>query len=483
MDYLSTRTSGLVETASEALLSGLAPDGGLFVPDHFPHFDCKLFFNKPYEDIATTILTAFFPNFAQEKLSEMTRLYLDKFEGGNPAPLTTLGNRIFLELFHGPTASFKDLALSLLPSLMEAAYEDLGGGDRILVLVATSGDTGSAALEGFASNPAIDIAVFYPEDGVSPMQKRQMEAVKSPNTHVFAIDGNFDDAQRAVKFLLNDPASRAYAKERGWVFSSANSINIGRLIPQMVYYFSSYVSLVDQGILQDGDKLDVSVPTGNFGDILAGVYAKACGLPLGNFYCASNENRVLADFFQTATYDAKRDFIKTSSPSMDILISSNLERYLYHLAQGDADLIRQIFSDLKEKGSFAWPLDLAKDMRGSSTSQEETLHVMTTVFERHGYLLDPHTAVAYQAAEQSPNHCLVVATASPFKFPETSLAAIDPKTKELNLEEMMIRLSQLTSLPIPSRLKALLKEDGVSKKRIRVDDINHIVKEILNYES
>lgn len=483
MDYRSTRSSGQVATASAALVSGLAPDGGLFVPDHFPHFDYKDFMDKSYGEVAATILAEFFPDFPVNKIQEMTKVYQRKFVGVYPAPLTTLGSYSFLELFHGPTASFKDMALSLLPSLMEAGYRNLEKKERILVLVATSGDTGSAALEGFATQPGIDIAVFYPEHGVSEMQKRQMEAVKSPSTHVFAIDGNFDDAQRAVKFLLNDEEMRPYAQERGWVFSSANSINIGRLIPQMVYYFTSYVKLIQDGLLKDGELLDVSVPTGNFGDILAGVYAKACGLPIGNFYCASNENKVLADFFETGTYDARRTFIKTSSPSMDILVSSNLERYLYHLSGGDSDLIRKLFDDLKVGGSFTWPTNLADDMFGSSTSQEETIRGIKEVYEEHGYLIDPHTAVAYQAAKASKNHCLVVSTASPYKFPETSLKAILPEAGNLSVEEMAAKIEDLSSAPIPSRLQEVLAEDGASKRKITSDEIIDVVKEILTNES
>lgn len=431
MYYHSTRSKEKV-SGCQAILQGLAEDGGLFVPETFPTINRQSMISKSYLETASIILSAFFPQI--ENISAVLSAYSKKFKG-DIVGLQTFGDKSFLELYHGRTASFKDMALTVLPGLMAESSKQTKSQDDIFILVATSGDTGSAALEGFSEQEGIGISVFYPNAGVSPIQESQMLSAADTNAHVFAIEGNFDDAQRAVKEIFADAEVLALAQKQKVRLGSANSINIGRLVPQIVYYFYAYEQLVQQEIIQDGNLLDISVPTGNFGDILAGIYAKQMGLPIGNCICASNANDVLTDFFTTKIYTTKRDFHKTLSPSMDILISSNLERYLYLLCE-DEGTMRTLYAQLKEDGQFIWPYDFPVDLKFASKDDQETKALIKKVWDEHNYLMDPHTAIAFGTSEQAENHCVVVSTASPFKFPDAVLEALGQKSEFAPLETL-----------------------------------------------
>ncbi|MDN6526544.1 MAG: threonine synthase, partial [Tetragenococcus halophilus] len=353
--YKSTRDSENVVSASQAILQGLAVDGGLYVPTEIPEtdLDFKHLANQSYQEIAALIMQLFLPDFTQEELYEcINKAYDQKFDNQEITPLVKVGDQYYLELFHGPTLAFKDIALSILPHLMKKAAQKNNMAKEIVILTATSGDTGKSAMEGFADVKNTRIIVFYPESGVSPIQKKQMITQKGENTFVTAIKGNFDDAQRKVKELFNDAKLRSKMAENNKVFSSANSINIGRLVPQIVYYVYAYTRLVKSGQIESGEEVNFSVPTGNFGDILAGFYAKKIGLPIRRLICASNQNNVLTEFFQTGNYDRNRPFYVTSSPSMDILVSSNLERLLFYLTKEDTVKTKQLMDDLNKRGNY-----------------------------------------------------------------------------------------------------------------------------------
>jgi threonine synthase len=423
MKYHSTRNRTDFVSGPEAIIAGLAPDGGLYVPERLPAVDWRAL-PVTYRELVRHILGLFFPEFSQSALMRIVAGY-DKFASNEIVQIQEFDDYAFLELYHGPTASFKDMALSLLPGLLRESYLLTGRDKSAFIMVATSGDTGSAALEGFAGQEGTEIMVLYPDGGVSEIQQLQMEAVRDNNAHVFAIAGNFDDAQRAVKQAFVSADIRHLAANRRKDLSSANSINIGRLVPQIVYYFYAYQRLAATGRIDEGALLDVSVPTGNFGDILAAIYAKAMGLPLGNIICASNTNKVLTDFFATGRYDSRREFAKTLSPSMDILVSSNLERYLHLLCGGDSELITDCYRSLAETGYFVWPLDFPSDLRSKHKTDPETTGLIRDAFDKYKYLIDPHTAVAYGAAELATNYCLIVSTASPYKFSDAVLAALE----------------------------------------------------------
>lgn len=423
MKYHSTRSRTDFVSGPEAIIAGLAPDGGLYVPERLPAVNWRTL-PTTYRELARHILGLFFPEFSQSVLSRIIAGY-NKFDSHEIVQLRDFDDYAFLELYHGPTASFKDMALSLLPGLLRESYRLTGRGETAFIMVATSGDTGSAALEGFAGQEGTEIMVLYPDGGVSEIQQLQMEAVCDSNAHVFAIAGNFDDAQHAVKQAFVNTDIRQLAAKRSKDLSSANSINIGRLVPQIVYYFYAYQQLAAARRIDEGAILDVSVPTGNFGDILAAIYAKAMGLPLGNVICASNTNKVLTDFFASGRYDSRREFAKTISPSMDILVSSNLERYLHLLCEGDSELIAGCYRSLAESGCFDWPLDFPSDLRSKHKTDPETTALIRDAFVKYRYLIDPHTAVAYGAAELATNYCLIVSTASPYKFSDAVLAAVE----------------------------------------------------------
>lgn len=468
MAFYSTR-SGSRATASQAILWGLAADGGLFVPGRFPQVspeEIASLQKMSYTRRAALILQKYLEDFTPEQVrAAVEGAYGDgKFDCPEVAPVKKLDDHTFvLELFHGPTLAFKDMALQLLPHLVTQAARMNGEQRQVSILVATSGDTGKAALEGFKDVPGTSCTVFYPQDGVSDVQKLQMVTTGGDNTCVIGVEGNFDDAQTGVKEIFSDPAFAKQMDQRGRVLSSANSINFGRLAPQIVYYFSAYADLLAQGAIELGDKVDFCVPTGNFGNILAGYYAKNMGLPVGRLWCASNRNNVLTDFFQKGEYTAKREFFKTISPSMDILISSNLERLLYEAADRSGAQVKEWMTQLKQTGRYAiddeqleW---LQSIFKVGSATDEETKAEIKRVFAE-GYLMDTHTAVAsrvlHDAREKGEKlrPTVIVSTASPYKFTQDVLEALEGAADE-DAFACAERLEALSGMPVPPQVKEL----------------------------
>ena len=397
--YGSTRGNGEKITASMAILKGLAEDGGLFVPDSIPALDVPLkeLLGKSYQEIAYQVMSRLLTDFTEEELRNcINKAYDSKFDTPEIAPLVKKGNSYYLELFHGSTIAFKDMALSILPHLLTTAAKKNGVTNEIVILTATSGDTGKAAMAGFADVPGTRIIVFYPKDGVSPVQEKQMLTQKGENTAVVGIYGNFDDAQTGVKNIFNDKEMKEKLAGAGFQFSSANSINIGRLVPQIAYYVYAYLRLMEAGEIQENEQINVVVPTGNFGNILAAYYAKEMGIPIARFICASNENKVLYDFFRTGCYDRNRDFRLTNSHSMDILISSNLERLIYKIAGNNAEKNRNFMEQLGAEGKYEITEEMKEKLRefyGNYANEEETAQTIRQVYEETGYVLDTHTAV------------------------------------------------------------------------------------------
>ena len=476
MDYQSTRGGALRASAAEAILDGLAPDGGLYSMPTLRgiFFDWRGTLALDTRGMAAEILTALLPSFTKEEMRELVeRAYAGKFETEDLTPTVRVGDDTVLELFRGPTSAFKDVALSMLPQLMTAAREKCGVSDEILILTATSGDTGKAAMEGFCDVPGTKIIVFYPDGGVSTVQKAQMATQAGSNVCVCAVRGNFDDAQTGVKNVFAAVTERKLLEGKGVRLSSANSINIGRLAPQVVYYFRAYADLVSGGGIKAGDPVDFVVPTGNFGDILAGWFAKELGLPVGRLVCASNANNVLTDFLSTGRYDKNRPFYKTVSPSMDILVSSNLERLLF-LLSGDAALVKRLMAELKETGAYQVPDDLLqklqRDFWQGFCGDEGTKAAIGTVWREHGYLCDTHTAVAWDVARQYKAACpehnpvVILSTASPYKFPAAVLEGIgqDAGGDEFDVME---RLHGATGVPVPKNLTGL-RERAVRHKDV-----------------
>ena len=471
MLYHSTRSDFPVVDSAQAVLEGLAPDGGLYMPENLPGFDWKACLQGSSMDMSTMILSALLPDIPNmEQL--VKNAYTGKFETDDLTPTVPVGDFGVLELFRGPTSAFKDVALSMLPQLLTAAKREKGMDKDILILTATSGDTGKAALEGFKDVPGIRICVFYPYGGVSQVQRAQMVTQEGSNVAVCAVYGNFDDAQTGVKNIF----TTCRDKELPFALSSANSINIGRLAPQIMYYFRSYRDLLDAGKIQMGDKVNFSVPTGNFGDILAGYFAKLMGLPVGKLICASNANNVLTDFIRTGTYDRMRPLLKTNSPSMDILVSSNLERLLY-LLSGDTKLVAELMGKLNKEGAYTVPAALLEKIQAEFTAyycdDERANEIMGRVYKDLGYLCDPHTASGWAAAEDyiaetgDHNAMVVLSTASPYKFPVAVLTAIGGDTSGTEFAQMD-RLSDLTGVPVPKNLSGLQgkeeKHTGVIEK-------------------
>ena len=466
MLYRSTRSALAPVTASQAVLQGLAPDGGLYVPVSIPKLEIRpeQLSAMNYRDTAYEVMRLFFTDFTEEELRDcIDGAYDSKFETAEPAVLKEAGGSYYLELFHGPTIAFKDMALTILPRLMTTAAKKLGEKKEIVILTATSGDTGKAALSGFADVPGTRIMVFYPKGGVSQIQERQMVTQKGANVGVAGVRGNFDDTQTGVKRIFTDAALREELAEKGFQFSSANSINIGRLIPQVVYYVYAYGQMVKSGAIKAGELLNFTVPTGNFGNILAAWYAKQMGLPVGRLICASNENKVLFDFFRSGSYDRRRPFVLTSSPSMDILISSNLERLIFHAAGDDAEVTAQLMKSLTEDGIY----DITDAMRekldsfaAGFASEEETAAAISETFKETGYCVDPHTAVAvsvcrkYYAKSGDPAKCVIVSTASPFKFESAVMSAIGEKTDLPDLE-MADKLAEVIGVNVPAAVSSL----------------------------
>lgn len=439
MNYISTREGTAKKSASEVILEGISPEGGLYVPESFPVLSRELLSHLcglDYCGRAREILKRYLTDFTDsEIMAAVESAYTGgKFQGDLPAPLSKVGDAYLLELWHGPTCAFKDMALQLLPHLLSTSGKKQGSEEDIVILVATSGDTGKAALEGFKDAEGTSVLVFYPQEGVSAVQKLQMQTQEGSNVAVAGIRGNFDDAQSAVKEMFTSPALGAALKAKGLRFSSANSINFGRLLPQIVYYISAYCDLVEGEELAMGDPINVVVPTGNFGNILAAYYAKQMGLPIRRLICASNQNNVLADFMDTGVYDRSRPFLPSYSPSMDILISSNLERLLFELCERDAAATAALMKALSEEGRYALTESqrqrLTADFAGDYLDDAGTLSVIASVFSRYGYLVDPHTAVAFGVYERylkksgDDTKTVVVSTASPFKFSDSVCKAL-----------------------------------------------------------
>ena len=458
MLYHSTRSDRCSVDSAQAVLEGLAPDGGLYMPDALPAFDWKACLAGSSMDMSTAILSALLPDIPN--MPELVRrAYTGKFQTEDLTPTVAVGDFRVLELFRGPTSAFKDVALSMLPQLLTAAKTEKGMQQDILILTATSGDTGKAALEGFHDVPGVRICVFYPHGGVSLVQRAQMVTQEGGNVAVCAVYGNFDDAQTGVKNIF----AACQDRELPFMLSSANSINIGRLAPQIMYYFRAYRDLLDAGTISMGDEVNYSVPTGNFGDILAGYFAKKLGLPVGKLICASNANNVLTDFIRTGTYDRRRPLYKTTSPSMDILVSSNLERLLY-LMSGDTQLVAQLMSQLNTQGSYTVPADLLAAIKDEfwaaycDDARADT--IMHKVYHEKGYLCDPHTAAGWAAAEDyiaqtgDKRAMVVLSTASAYKFPAAVLQAIGGDTSGNEFQQME-RLSQITGVPVPGNLSGL----------------------------
>ena len=476
MQYQSTRDKNLKAGSAQALLNGLAPDGGLYT---MPSFDEARFDYREVLDLDTfamsaRILSKLLPDFSEE---EMTKLvhdgYAGKFETDHLTPTVSVGEDFVLELFRGPTSAFKDVALSMLPRLMTAAKGKCGFTDEIMILTATSGDTGKAAMEGFCNVPGTRIIVFYPYGGVSAVQQAQMATQAGENVCVCAVRGNFDDAQTGVKNIFASVGREGLLKGKGVSLSSANSINIGRLAPQVVYYYRSYADLVKAGRIQPGDKVDYVVPTGNFGDILAGYFAKEMGLPVGKLVCASNANNVLTDFLRTGRYDRRRPFYKTVSPSMDILVSSNLERLLY-LLSGDDKLIADLMKQLSENGEYEVPAEMLEKLHelfwAGCCDDEAAKAAIGKVWKEEHYLCDTHTAVAWDVAQQykkeNPEHnaVVVLSTASPYKFPAAVLEGIGESAKGDEFD-VMEQLHDVTGVPVPKNL-ATLRERAVRHRDV-----------------
>lgn len=491
LNYRSTRGKGGEINSLEAIVKGIADDGGLFVPLKIEKIDQSLeeLGKKTYQELAYYIINKFFPDFTREELlSCVNSAYDEKFDTKDIAPIVSKCDTNFLELFHGSTLAFKDMALSILPHLLKTSAVKLGIEDEIVILTATSGDTGKAALEGFKDVEGIKIIVYYPEDGVSDVQKYQMITQEGKNTHVIGIKGNFDDAQNGVKEIFNNEDFNKDLKNDGFVLSSANSINIGRLVPQVVYYFYSYLELMKNGKIKDGDKINVVVPTGNFGNILAAYYAREMGLPINKFICASNENNVLTDFFNTGVYDKRRELKLTDSPSMDILISSNLERLLYSLSGGDSEVINNLMTDLSEKGVYEIPENIKEklgDFYGGFASQEETRETIKKVYEQSDYVIDTHTAVAYNVYEKykagtgDTTETVIASTASPFKFTRSVSDSLGIQVEGKTDFELIEELSKKTGLEIPKSIDGLGSREIIHKTVCEKQAMQDAIKKIL----
>lgn len=489
--YRSTRGKSPCVTASEAIINGIAPDGGLYIPCRTPLIDFALsdLAGKSYRETAYMVMRPFLPDFSKEELRYcIENAYDDKFTEVDIAPVSEVDGKYMLELYHGATIAFKDMALSILPYLMKTAAKKLHINREIVILTATSGDTGKAALEGFGNVEGTRIIVLYPAGGVSPVQERQMVSHKGNNTYVIGIRGNFDDAQSAAKALFGD---RELAAELSGfaMFSSANSINIGRLIPQIVYYFHAYGQLLSRGAVKCGEKINIIVPTGNFGNILAAYYAKLMGLPVKKLICASNENKVLYEFFRTGRYDKNRDFITTVSPSMDILVSSNLERLLYLLCGSDSKRVRDLMKELSDTGVYTledYDREVFSLFYGETAAEEETLASIKELYENTGYLMDTHTSVAYSAYEKyravsgdTGTKAVIVSTASPYKFTKAVMTALDSKYQNENDFKLLKIMSEYTGIPIPPAVKGIEDRPVVHDTVCGKDEIRQIVRNII----
>ena len=489
--YKSTRGNGMPVKASQAILKGLSEDGGLFVPERIPMLDKSLkeFAQMDYRQVAYEVMKLYLTDFTEEELKNCIHsAYDSKFDMEAVAPLAEAGGAYYLELFHGATIAFKDMALSVLPHLMTTAARKNNVKNEIVILTATSGDTGKAALAGFADVEGTRIVVFYPKDGVSPIQEKQMVTQRGDNTLVVGIHGNFDDAQTGVKKLFSDQTLAKEMEEKGYQFSSANSINIGRLVPQICYYVYAYAMLLKEGRIQEGDRVNVVVPTGNFGNILAAFYAKNMGLPIGRLICASNDNKVLYDFFRTGTYDRNREFVLTTSPSMDILISSNLERLIYWIAGNDAEKTRELMSALSGEGKYEITEEMGgrlSDFYGDFAAEQEAAEEIGRLYRDCSYVIDPHTSVAsavyrkYREGTKDAATTIIASTASPYKFTRSVMEAIDAKYAAMGDFELVDELSRLSGVKVPRAIEEIRNAPVRHRNQCDVDEMKLVVKEFL----
>ena len=489
--YSSTRGAKGQIKASEAILKGLATDGGLYVPDHIPQLDKSLreLAQMGYQDVAFEVMKLLLTDYTEEELKYcISHAYDSKFDTEEIAPMAEADGAYYLELYHGATIAFKDMALSILPYLMTTAAKKNNVKNEIVILTATSGDTGKAALAGFADVPGTRIVVFYPKHGVSPIQERQMVTQKGDNTCVIGIEGNFDDAQTGVKKIFTDPELAKELDAKGFQFSSANSINIGRLTPQIAYYVFAYTRLLKEGRIADGEAINVVVPTGNFGNILAAYYAKNMGVPIAKLICASNSNKVLFDFFQTGEYDRNRDFVLTSSPSMDILISSNLERLIYHIAGDNAQKDAEYMGQLSSTGKYEITDEMRSkltDFFGGYATEEETFATIKNVFEKTGYLMDTHTAVAssvyskYVKETGDKAVTVIASTASPFKFTRSVMNALGKGDDSKDDFALADELSAVSGVEIPDAVTSIRNAEIRHKTVVDKADMQKAVLDFL----
>lgn len=492
--YKSTRDAERTVTASEAILKGLAEDGGLFVPTSIPKLDVTMddLKDMSYQDTAYAVMKQFLTDYTEEELRHcINSAYDEKFDTEVIVPLVKVGDTYHLELFHGATIAFKDMALSILPHLLTTAAKKNHVTKDIVILTATSGDTGKAALAGFADVPGTKIIVFYPKDGVSRVQELQMVTQKGKNTSVVAIHGNFDNAQSGVKALFEDKELEKELDLAGYQFSSANSINIGRLVPQVVYYVYAYAKLLQNEEIEAGELINVTVPTGNFGNILAAYYAKQMGVPIAKLICASNENKVLFDFFRTGTYDRNREFVLTSSPSMDILISSNLERLIYAIAGNDAVKNAEFMNKLKNEGVYEITPEMKeklKDFEGGYATEEETKETIAGTYRSTGYVMDTHTAVAahvcraYRDNSGDGHKQLVASTASPYKFARSVMTAIDSGYDAMDEFALIDELEKVSGVAVPAAIEEIRNAEILHTRECDADKMKETVKEILGVE-
>ena len=489
--YKSTRDAEKTVTASQAILKGLADDGGLFVPVSIPKLPVSLGELKEmsYQEIAYTVMKEFLTDFTEEELKScIAKAYDSKFDTEEIAPLAKVEDAYYLELFHGATIAFKDMALSILPHLLTTSAKKNQVKNEIVILTATSGDTGKAALAGFADVEGTKIIVFYPKNGVSRVQELQMVTQKGDNTSVVAIHGNFDNAQSGVKAMFENKELEKELNEAGYQFSSANSINIGRLVPQVVYYVYAYAKLLQNEEIAEDEEINVVVPTGNFGNILAAYYAKNMGIPIAKLICASNENKVLYDFFQTGTYDRNREFVLTTSPSMDILISSNLERLIYKISGEDARKDTDLMTELKTKGSYAITGEMKAnlaDFAAGYATEEQVAKTIHDIYEDTGYVMDTHTAVAatvykaYREDSKDDRKTVIASTASPYKFAGSVMSAIDPKYKGQDDFKLIEELQKVSGTKLPNAIKEIMNAQIRHNTECDVDQMEQTVKNIL----
>ncbi len=489
----NTRKKNQSTSIDEAIIQGIAPGGGLYVPQKLPSLNLAEslddFLKMDYPTLCGNVLALFFDEWQRRELIDIARdAYSCSFAGGSCTRYKDASTLHFCELYHGPTFAFKDFALVLLPRLLSAALKKRQSTRRILILTATSGDTGKAALEGFKDVANIDIVVFYPNDGVSPIQAKQMQTQTGENVAVFAIEGNFDDAQTAVKQMFNCKAFGEQLNALSVDLSSANSINIGRLLPQIVYYIDSYLHLLRRGDIAFGEQINVVVPTGNFGDILAAYYAKQMGLPIADLVCASNQNDVLTEFFNSGSYNAARQFYTTMSPSMDILISSNLERLLYHISDQNTDYVDRCMRDLAAQKHYQITPQMQqnlKDFKAYSCTEENTKSAIKTVFDEMHYLIDPHTAVAYncytQYRKDNPNdrHTVIMSTASPYKFPNSVCQSLTLGNAEMDDYQLIAKLEEATDCTAPTYLKRLASLKNIHDRVVTIDTMQTAVLDFL----